>query len=210
MLPVGPKPILEHIVEWFASGGVREIVVSTGYLGRMIQEYFGNGSELGVKILYAASTRPLGTAGQLKAAEPKIKGRFVCHYGDAILNFNLGRVLDFHEKHGALATMVLMKYSSEMKYGFVETDKEGGLTEWREKPTISGDINVGCFVMEKRFLRYVPPGRTYGMKEAFDRARKAGERLCGVRVRGDFLDIGDRRAYREANDQYVRKIGKVL
>ena len=210
MLPVGPKPILEHIIEWLSSSGIRKVTISTGYLGRMIEEYFGNGSDFGVRVNYAKSIHPLGTAGQLKNAESKISGRFVCLYGDAILKFDLERALKFHASHKATATMVLMKYSTELKYGFMETDKEGRLTEWKEKPTYSGFINVGCFIMEKRFLGYIPAGRMYGMDVAFARAKKAGERLYGVKVEGEFVDIGDRKSYRDANEQYMQKIGKVL
>ena len=159
MLPVGTKPILAHILEWLKAKGVTEVIVSTGYLGKMIEEYFGNGAEWGVDITYAASHLPLGTAGQLKAAEGRIRGRFVCLYGDALLDFELQEAIDFHDRKKAVATMVLMKHTVEMKYGFMKTDKEGRLTEWREKPRISGYINVGCYVMEKSFLRYIPAGQ---------------------------------------------------
>jgi len=210
MLPVGEKPILQHIIEWLRESGIREIVVSTGYLGRFIQEYFKDGTELGVEIDYATSQHPLGTGGQLKAAESKIRGRFVCLYGDALLHFDLGRLLRFHQKHKALATMALMKYSTELKYGFMETSPEGLLLGWKEKPKVTGFINVGCYAMEKRFLEYMPPNEMFGMDKAFDRAMKAGEVLCGAKVQGEFLDIGDRQSYREANDIYVKKLGKVL
>ncbi len=210
MLPVGPKPILEHILEWLKGNGITDVVISTGYLGKMIQDYFGSGKDLGTRIQYANSPRPLGTAGQLKAAEGKIRGRFVCVYGDALLEMDLRRVIDFHVKHRALATMTLMRYSTDLKYGFMETNEEGRLTEWREKPTISGYINVGCFVMEKAFLRFIPPGEMYGMKETFEKAMKRGAQVYGVRVEGHFTDIGDRRSYREANDTFVKKMGKVL
>jgi mannose-1-phosphate guanylyltransferase len=210
MLPLGTKPILEHILEWLKSKDITEIVVSTGYLGKMIQEYFENGSEWGVNISYATSPRPLGTAGQLKAAEEKIRGRFVCLYGDAILDFDLHEVIRFHDKKRAVATMVLMKHSVEMKYGFMKTDKDGRLTEWKEKPRISGFINVGCYVMEKSFLRYIPAGRVYGMKETFEEAKAEGAKLYAMKTAGEFIDIGDRRSYREANDVYVKRIGKVV
>ncbi len=210
MLPVGPKPILEHIVEWFKENGVTDIVISTGYLGKMIQEYFGEGKEWGVRIQYATSSRPLGTAGQLKSAEPKIRGRFVCVYGDALLEMDLRKVLEFHSEHRAAATMTLMKYSTDLKYGFMETDKQGRLTQWKEKPTISGYINVGCFVMEKSFLKLIPPAVMHGMKETFEDAMKKGYRVYGVRVEGQFTDIGDRKSYREANDAFIKKMGKVL
>lgn len=210
MLPVGSKPILEHIIEWLRDSGVKNVIISTGYLGRMIREYFGNGSELGVKISYAVSTNPLGIAGQLKNAEPKITGRFICLYGDAMLSLGLSKLLKFHEKHRAVATMALMKYSTTLKYGFMETDHDGRLTEWREKPEITGYINVGCYVMEKRFLRHVPSNKMFGMKELFEKAQKAGERLYGLKLEGEFMDIGDRKSYREANEHYMKKLGKVL
>lgn len=197
---------MEHILEWLKNAGIVDVVVSTGYLGKMVQEYFGDGSEWGTKITYATSPHPLGTAGQLKAAEGKIKGRFVCIYGDALLDFNLKEALEFHEKKKAGATMVLMKYSSEMKYGFMETDREGRLTEWKEKPKFTGYINVGCYVMEKSFLRYIPPGKVFEMNDAFREAKAAGVRLYAVKVDGGFIDIGDRKSYKDANDLYLKKM----
>src|SRR5208337_1135860 len=102
--PVGPKPILEHILEWLKQNSITDVVVSVGYLGKMIQDYFKSGRLWGMRIEYVTSP-PLGTAGQLKAAEGKIRGRFVCLYGDALLEMNLREVIDFHVRHKALATM---------------------------------------------------------------------------------------------------------
>ncbi len=206
MLPVGPKPIMEHILDWLKGAGIADIVVSTGYLGKMLQEYFGNGSEWGVKIDYATSPHPMGTAGQLKSAEAKVKGRFVCVYGDALLDFDLKRAIEYHESKRATATMVLMKYTTETKYGFMETDKEGRLTEWREKPKISGYINVGCYVMEKSFLKYIPAGRVYEMNDVFREAKADGAAFYAVKVKGSFLDIGDRKSYKDANELYTRNM----
>jgi mannose-1-phosphate guanylyltransferase len=210
MLPVGEKPILQHIIEWVKGAGIEDVVVSTGYLGRMIEEYFHDGSDQGVNITYARSPNPLGTAGQLKAAESKIRGRFLCLYGDALLSFDLKSLLAFHGSHKATATIALMKYSTVLRYGFLETDEKGRLTEWREKPTVTGYINVGCYVMEKRFLSYMPPKTMFGMDKAFELAMKARDVVCGAKVEGEFLDIGDRQSYREANDLYVKRLGKVL
>ncbi len=208
MLPVGPKPILEHIIEWLKGNGVESVVVCTGYLGKMISDYFGDGSQWGMDIKYATSLHPLDIAGQLKTAEPSVKGRFVCLYGDAILDFDLRKVVEFHERKRATATMVLMNYSTELKYGFMETDSNGKLVEWREKPKITGYINVGCYVMEKRFFKYIPAGKSYGMKEAFERTMAAGERVYAMKVKGEFVDIGDRRSYRTANELYTKRMRK--
>lgn len=210
MLPLGEKPILQHIIEWVRSSGIQEIVISTAYLWRIIEGYFGDGSEFGVNIEYSNSGVPLGTGGQLKAAEDKIRGRFVCLYGDALLNFDLKELTDFHVKKKALATMALMNYTTELKYGFMETDQEARLKEWKEKPRVSGLINVGCYAMEKRFLTYMPPAKMFGMDIAFNKAKEAGELLCGLKIDGEFLDIGDKQSYRKANDLFVKRLGKVL
>jgi len=208
MLPVGPKPIMEHLLEWLKRWGITDVVVSTGYLGKMLREYFGEGEEWGMNISYATSPHPLGTAGQLKAAEAKVRGRFVCLYGDQLLDFDLGKAIAFHEQKRATATMVLMKYHTELKYGFMETDSEGRLTEWKEKPTISGHINVGCYVMEKSFLKFIKSGRVYEMNEAFNEAKERGARLYAVKVDGTFLDIGDRKSYKEANELFTKGLGE--
>ncbi len=209
MLPVGPRPILEHIIEWLKGNGIGDIIITTGYLGKTIQEYFGTGKDWGVRVQYAASPHPLGIAGQLKSAESKIKGRFVCLYGDAILEMDLQKVLKFHAARKSIATMALMRYSTNLKYGFLETDRKGLLTEWKEKPLISGYINVGCYVMEKAFLRFIPPNQMYGMREAFGEAMKHGG-VYGIKVGGRFIDIGDTKSYREANDEFTKKMGKLL
>jgi mannose-1-phosphate guanylyltransferase len=209
MLPVGPRPILEHIIMWLKENGMTDVIITTGYLGKTIQEYFGTGKDWGVKIQYAASPHPLGIAGQLKSAESKLRGRFVCVYGDAILEMDLKKLIKFHSAHSALATVALMKYSTNLKYGFLETNNTGLITEWKEKPAISGYINVGCYVMEKAFLRFIPPNQMYGMKEAFERAMKEG-RVFGLRMGGSFTDIGDTKSYREANDEFTKKMGRLL
>lgn len=209
MLPVGPRPILEHIILWLKKNGISEVVITTGYLGKTIQEYFEGGKDWGVKIQYATSPHPLGIAGQLKSAESKLRERFVCVYGDAILDMDLDKLIQFHSTHSALATIALMKYSTNLKYGFLETDEGGLITEWREKPAISGYINVGCYVMQKGFLRFIPPNQMYGMREAFEEAMKHGK-VYGLKMGGRFTDIGDTKSYREANDEFTKRMGRLL
>jgi mannose-1-phosphate guanylyltransferase len=209
MLPVGHQPILEHIIEWLKANGLSRIVISTGYLGKAIIDHFGDGSEYGVNIEYASSNRPLGIAGQLRNAEGKLGERFVCLYGDAILDFDLRKLIRFHDQKGAVLTMALMTQRTQGKYGVIELEKDGSIRAWKEKPVVESEINVGCYVMQKRFLKYIPGGSVYGMKEAFEAAMKAHEPLYALRVDGSFRDIGDRAAYREADEYYSSLYGKV-
>jgi mannose-1-phosphate guanylyltransferase len=209
MLPVGPKPILEHIVEWLKDNEIKDIVIATGYLGRIIEQYFGDGDAFGVNIEYARSDRPMGHAGQLKSAQSLLSETFVCLYGDAILEFDLKKLLAFHRKKSSFLTMALMSYETKMKYGVIETGPQGRVSKWREKPVIERDINIGCYVVDKKFLDYIPRGQVYGIKEAFNSAMKDDRGIYALKVKGKFTDIGDVRAHKEADEAYIKRYGKI-
>lgn len=209
MLPLGDRPLLEHTIEWLKSQGITDVIIATGYMGKVIEDYFGDGSDLGVRIEYARSRRPLGTAGQLKTAEHMIEGRFVLLYGDVLPRADLRPMLEFHESKGALATMMLMKYYTRIKYGLVEAADDGRLLRWNEKPEVGGWVNVGCYVMEKGFLRYIPSGVPYGMDAAFRSAMEAGEPIYAYRSEGTFIDIGDRESYLRANREFLREMREI-
>lgn len=209
MLPVGAKPILEHILDWLKANGITDVVIATGYLGRHIEQYFGEGGDFGMRIEYARSDRPLGHAGQLKSAEKLLPETFVCLYGDAILDFDLKKLLEFHAKKRAFVTMAIMEFETKMKYGVISTNLQGRISKWKEKPVITSDINVGCYVMEKKFLGYIPRGKVYGMKEAFKSAMKDDKPVYALKVRGEFTDIGDIAAHKEADRAYIARYGKI-
>ncbi|MBI2184522.1 MAG: nucleotidyltransferase family protein [Thaumarchaeota archaeon] len=210
MLPLGEKPVLEHLIEWLKQAQITDILISTSYLGKVIENYFQNGKELKVKITYTNSKRPMGTAGQLKSVEEQIDSTFVCLYGDSLFTFNLADALKYHHQNKAAATMTLMHYKTTLRYGFIEIDNKGKITGWREKPEVSGLINVGCYIMEPRFLKYIPKDKVYSMDKAFTEAMQTGEKILGYPVEGEFIDIGDKSSYRAAYDKYVQKLGKIL
>ncbi len=210
MLPLAERPILEHLLEWLRKNNVSDVTLCVGYLRRIIEEYFENGKELGVSINYARTNRPLGTAGQLKSAESLLKGRFICLYGDSIINFNLKDAIKFHEKKQSIATIVLMEYKTHLRYGFIDLNGEGRVKAWREKPEVKGMINVGCYIMEKSFLKYIPKEKMYGMDIAFRNAIDAGEKVYGFPTKGTFMDIGDKKSYASAYEKYLNELGKIL
>ena len=210
MLPLGDKPVLEHIIEWLKHNGVSDIIISVGYLRRIIEDYFQNGSDLGVNISYVRTKRPMGTAGQLKAAENIVDGTFICLYGDTIVDFDLRKATEAHIARNATATMTLMHHTTMLKYGFIETDGNDKVIEWNEKPEFKGLINIGCYIMEPKFLDHIPTNRMYGMDVAFKEVIKAGAPIYSVTVDGDFVDIGDRKSYQTAYDKYLSKLGDIL
>ena len=121
MLPLGNKPLLEHIIEWLKNAGdIGNIVICVSYLHRTIEDYFEDGNRFGVKIEYARSERPLATAGQLKTAEKLLEDdSFVCVYGDSVYEFNLRKMIRQHKDSKAFVTMALLQYYTKLNYGFI-------------------------------------------------------------------------------------------
>src|SRR4029077_10724853 len=101
MLPLGDKPLLEHLILWLKENGVREVTLSVSYLHKMIESHFKNGSEWGVRITYARSKKPLGISGQLLSAKDAIKSSFYLLYGDSVFDFNLIDMLKRHKQSKA-------------------------------------------------------------------------------------------------------------
>lgn len=208
MLPLGEKPLLEHLLEWNKRHGITSVTICVSYMRRAIEDYFGDGSALGMEVSYAASARPLATAGQLRTARASLKGDFVCMYGDSLFGFDLRAMLRQHRKRRPLITMNLHDYSAQLPYGVIRTSGKK-VSGWDEKPQIRARINTGCYAMSPRVFEYVPPSRPYGMDAVVRRALKAGERVDAFVTGGEFTDIGDEESYLRAHRRYSERLGRI-
>ncbi len=210
MLPLGNKPLLEYIIEWVKNAGaIDNIIVCVSYLHRTIEDYFEDGARFGVEIEYARSERPVATAGQLKTAEKLLDEPFVCVYGDSVYEFNLRKMIREHMESKAFVSMALLAYSTKLKYGFIDMNGQDKVTAWREKPEISGLINIGCYVMEPEFLKLIPKSGSFGMDEAMRKALEQKKTVKGFRIDTGFIDIGDKKSYLDAYKQYASRLGKI-
>jgi mannose-1-phosphate guanylyltransferase len=218
MLPLGNKPLLEHIIEWLKRSdggdvkGIDHIVLCVSYLHRTIEDYFEDGRRFGVKIDYARSERPLATAGQLKTAENLLDDddAFVCLYGDSVYEFDLGKMISEHRKFKAFVSMALLSYKTKLKYGFIDVNGGGNrITSWTEKPEVSGLINIGCYVIEQDFLKLIPNSSVFGMDDAVRKALEQKRIVKGFKIESGFIDIGDKKSYLDAYKKYVEKLGKI-
>ncbi len=211
MLPLGDKPLLEHLVLWLKKNGVSEFVFSTGYLGKTIESYFEKGTAWGVKIEYARSNSALGISGQLLNVKLLVRSTFYLLYGDSVFDFDIRRLLEQHTRSKSTLTIGLMHYSHKLPYGFIEKKKDGSVTAWKEKPEIGGLINVGCYVSEPKIFEYLPNGKMYGFDSVVRDMMKAGEKVSSYVIPGgEFMDIGDERSYKRVYDLFLQKMGKVL
>jgi mannose-1-phosphate guanylyltransferase len=211
MLPLGNKPLLEHIIEWLKNddNNIDHIIICVSYLHRTIEDYFEDGSRLGIKIEYARSDRPLATAGQLLTAKKFIDDTFVCVYGDSIYEFSLREMIKEHDRLDAFISMALLSYKTRLKYGFIDINGNNKVTTWNEKPEIKGLINIGCYVMEREFIDLIPSSNAYGMDDAVRKALDMKKLVNGFKIESGFVDIGDKKSYLQTYKKYVERLGKI-
>ena len=209
MLPLGEKPILEHLIDWTRKNGVKSIILCVSYLRKTIEDYFEDGRRFGVSIEYAVSNRPLATAGQLKTAEKFIDDTFVCMYGDSIFDFNLRNMINQHKKKKSFVTMSLYEYKTNLPYGVIETTKTDKVIAWNEKPEIKANINMGCYVMEPGIMDMIPKNIPYGMDDVIKKAMAKKKLVSSVVSKKGFLDIGNKASYKKANQEYLQKLGNI-
>ena len=205
MLPIGEKPILEHLVEWTKKGGIKSIVLCVSYLRKSIEDYFEDGKKFGVTIEYAISKKPLATAGQLKTAEEFIDDDFVCMYGDSIFNFSLRNMIKQHVMKKSFITMGLNEFKTNLPYGVIESSKNGRVISWNEKPEIKANVNMGCYVMNSDIFNLIPKNKPYGMDDVIKNAMKKKQKVNSFITKKGFTDIGNKESYKQACDEYERK-----
>jgi len=205
MLPLGKKPLLEHLIKWIRKNGVKDIVLCVSYLHETIEKHFGDGSKFGMNIEYAISKKPLATAGQLKTAQKFIDDTFVCVYGDSLFNFSLRNMISDHKKKKSFITMSLYEHKTSIKYGVIDTKNNGKVLSWNEKPEIKSKINMGCYVMEHGMLNFIPKGKKYGMNYAIKKAMSKRKAVSSILVKKGFIDVGDKKTYEELNMEYRKR-----
>lgn len=209
MLPLGEKPLLEHIIEWNLQNGIKDIILCISYLGKVIQDYFGDGERFDVSIRYATSHRPLSTAGQLRTAADLISDTFVCMYGDSTYDFDLQKMIQRHKTKDVFITMGLHEYLSTIPYGVIDTDKNEHVLAWHEKPQTASQINMGCYIMEPGIMSYIPTGKPIGMDTVIQAALDDGRTILGHLAPGEFHDIGTYSSYMDISKTYRERLGDI-
>ncbi|HEY6837773.1 MAG TPA: mannose-1-phosphate guanyltransferase [Geobacteraceae bacterium] len=212
MIPLLNRPIMLHIVELLKKHQITDLVILLYHQPSIIKNFFRDGSDFGVKITYVTPLEDMGTAGAVKCAEKYLDDRFLIISGDLLTDFNLKKVIDFHEENKALATITLTSVKDPLQFGVVITDKEKKIVQFLEKPgwgeVISDTINTGIYVLEPEIFRYIPEGENFDFsQDLFPLLLKNNEALFGLPVKGYWRDIGNTDSYREAHHDIFR--GKV-
>lgn len=206
MLPVNGKPLLEHIIQYLASYGFREIIVTVVNKQQQIMSYFGSGSQFSVKLHYSVERKALGTAGSLKNAERLITDTTLVMQGDTLTNFRLDEIIAFHNEKRALATIALASVQNTKGYGLALIDENKRITKFEEKParSFSNLVNSGIYVLERKALDHIPKNRKFDFgRDLFPLLLRKKLPLYGIEVNGYWFDVGTPESYRNA-DEYLQ------
>lgn len=193
------RPFIAFMLEWLASHGVDDVIMSCGFLASGVRDVLGDGERYGMRIRYVEEPEPLGTGGALKFAEDLLDERFLMLNGDVLTDIDLTRQIEQHARTGASGTLALVCVPDPRAYGLVRADDHGRVLEFLEKPAADAAVDVntisaGAYVLERSVLALLEPGRRASIE------RDVFPRLVGnglhARVSQDYwLDIGTPERY---------------
>jgi NDP-sugar pyrophosphorylase family protein len=207
MVPVGGRPILEHLIALLRLHGIDDVAINLHYRPEAIVNYFGDGRKFGVSITYSHEAYLLGSAGAARALDTFFTETFLVVYGDVLTNADLSALVARHQKTGAAGTIGLYEVPDPGRCGIVELDGSGRMTRFVEKPapgTVLGNLaNSGILVLEASVLREVPPDEPYDFGlHLFPKLLGRGVPLFGERLDGYILDIGSPDRLEQAEADY--------
>jgi mannose-1-phosphate guanylyltransferase len=210
MVPVLNRPFFEHLVGYLKVHNIVEVVLAAGKSLQQVQDYFGDGSKFGVKIAYSIEDFPLGTAGAVKNAERFLDDSFMVFNGDIFTDIDLSAVMRLHRENKAIASLALTPVEDPTIYGVVETDSQGRVERFTEKPSwdkvTTNMINAGIYILEPDILSYITPN-TFSMfeRDVFPPLLKKGQAIYGYPFQDYWIDIGTPDKYLKLHHDLLRR-----
>jgi dTDP-glucose pyrophosphorylase len=204
LLLIAGKPMLEHIIERAKLEGFSHFVLAIHYLGHMIEDYFGNGERMCVRIDYLREQSPLGTAGALGLLNPRPDLPFVVTNGDVISDIRYGELLDFHIRHHASATMAVRVHEWQHPFGVVQTQGVE-IVGFEEKPVARSHINAGVYALDPDVLSILRSDAYCDMPTLFEHLKVQDKRTVAYPMHEPWLDVGRPDDLNAANGQLVNK-----
>jgi NDP-sugar pyrophosphorylase family protein len=189
LMPLGETPILDIVLRQLARVGFREVTLAVGHLASLIEAYFGNGDRVGLSLRYAREDEPLGTAGPL-ALIGGLDEPFLVMNGDVLTTLDYGSFLADHVASGAVATISTFRRTQTVDFGVIETDAQGMVSGYREKPRSDYLVSMGVSALSPEALEVITPGERLDVPEFMLRLVDAGQSVRSSLFDGYWLDIG--------------------
>lgn len=204
LVPIGDRPILEHILLRLHGCGVRLIDLCVGHLGELIQLYFSQSGSLprDLELRWHWEEQPLGTAGALRLV-PDLAGSFLVMNGDILTTLDYADLAAEHERSGAALTVATHAKRVEIDLGVIEAEGDR-IVGYREKPQLDYDVSMGIYAYDERALVRLPPEGSFQFPELVQRLLDAGEKVARYRSKAEWYDIGTPEEHQRAVDAFER------
>ncbi len=207
LVSVANRPFLEYQVALLRQYGIEDIVFATNYMAEKIEGHFGNGSRFGVRMQYALEDKPLGTGGAIRNAADLFPGEAVAVFnGDVLTDFDLGKIIAFHQERNSIATVTLSEVPSPHPFGILILDSRGQVQEWREPseeskkalavdpdvaPTGKDLINAGFYILEPECIERIPQGQPASIeRDIYPQLIAEKAPIYGIAPGGFWMDVG--------------------
>jgi len=221
LIEIGGRPILWHIMKLYDFYGFRDFVVCLGYRGNMIKEYFLNyeainndfticlgrdhqisyhdaHQEQDFHVTLAETGQETMTGGRVKQVQKYIDGEtFMVTYGDGVADVSIRDLLNFHHRHGRLATVTTVRPMS--RFGNLDITDDGEVRSFAEKPRLDSWVNAGFFVFNRRVLDYLEGDDCVLEREPLERLAHESQ-LVAYRHQGFFFAMDTYREYKYLNE----------
>jgi NDP-sugar pyrophosphorylase family protein len=196
LVPIGGRPVLEHIIRSLVRSGVDQIDLCVSHLGELILIYLANADiPPEIRLVFHWENEPLGTAGAL-ATVPDLEGTFIVVNGDVLTTLDYRELLAYHEQQGAALTIAMRNKRVNIDLGVIEAD-DGFVRNYVEKPSLRYAVSMGAYVYDERALALLPDG-VCQFPDLVLRLLEAGERVAAFQSDADWYDIGTVGEYERA------------
>ncbi len=189
LVPVGDAPMIDIILGRLRDQGFRRVHVSVNHLGHLIEEHLGDGEAFGLTISYLHETTPLGTAGALAQLKGETESEFVVMNSDLLTEVDLRRMLDFHRRTSAAATIGVREYGFEIPFGVVRREGDR-VTALAEKPHHRELVSAGIYVLEPEALASLEVDEYCDMPTLLSRLIAEGRHVGAFEIHEEWIDVG--------------------
>lgn len=205
LLPVANVRLLEHVIAGLGSAGITEVVLALGFKPEPFIAAFPDGTCAGIALHYAVEPEPMDTAGAIgfAARHAGIDDTFLVVNGDVLTDLDVSTLIEFHRAHDAEGTIHLIPVDDPSQYGVVETDADGYVQRFVEKPkpgeSSSNVVNAGTYVLEPTVLDRIEEGKPLSIERVVFPAMAAERRLVAMATNDYWIDTGRPETYLAAN-----------
>lgn len=191
MLPVAGRPIIERLVLHLVGFGLKRIFVAVNYLGDVIEDHLGDGSQFGAHVAYLREDEPLGTAGALGLLPEPPTEPILLLNGDLVTSADLGALLDAHVAGGYHATIGTRRYLHTVPFGCIERDGDR-VIQLEEKPTLEREVNSGIYALDPSVVARMPRGRRVDTPDLIADLLADGAPVGAFEIEDEWIDVGQR------------------